>query len=166
VIRKEPKWFDVVITPICDAEGKPERLLAVSRDVTEHQLNEKALREAHLRVARSEERSRSLLEINNAIITSLTQGALLRSIAKALRRVVAFDASALTLYLPERDTFASSPSKALSAPSGWGRRSSTKTPASGGYSTTGGPAYAAISRRSSSTQTNDSSPLKVCALTA
>jgi formate hydrogenlyase transcriptional activator len=104
-IRRQPKWFDVVITPICDAQGKPERLLVVSRDVTENQLNEKALREAHLRLARSEGRSRSLLEINNAIITSLTQGALLRSIAKALRRVVAFDASALTLYLPERDTF-------------------------------------------------------------
>ena len=58
-----------------------------------------------MRVAQSEERSRSLLEINNAIISRLTEEALLRSIAKALRRVVAFDASALTLYLPESDTF-------------------------------------------------------------
>jgi formate hydrogenlyase transcriptional activator len=74
-------------------------------DITEDKLNEEALREIHLQVARSEKRSRSLLEINNAIITSLTEEALLRSIAKALRRVVAFDASALTLYLPERDTF-------------------------------------------------------------
>ncbi|MBV8478549.1 MAG: sigma 54-interacting transcriptional regulator, partial [Acidobacteria bacterium] len=104
-VTKRPRWWDVVITPIRDAKGKPERLLAVSRDVTQHKRNEQALREAHLRVAQSEERSRTLLEINNAIIGSLTEEGLLRSIAKALRRVVAFDASALTLYLPERDTF-------------------------------------------------------------
>ena len=29
-----PLWWEVVVTPICDAEGKPERLLAVSRDIT------------------------------------------------------------------------------------------------------------------------------------
>ncbi len=29
------KWWDVQVTPILDANGKPERLLAVSRDVTE-----------------------------------------------------------------------------------------------------------------------------------
>ncbi len=104
-VTKRPKWWDVAITPIRDADGKPERLLAVSRDITEHKRNEQALREANLRVARSEERSRSLLEINNAIISSLTEEALLRSIANALRRVVAFDVSALTLYLPERNTF-------------------------------------------------------------
>src|SRR5579863_9093047 len=63
-VTNRPKWWDVVITPIRDAKGKPERLLAVSRDVTEHKRNERALREANLRVARSEERSRSLLEIN------------------------------------------------------------------------------------------------------
>ena len=32
-----PKWWDVLITPILGADGKPERLLAVSRDVTEEQ---------------------------------------------------------------------------------------------------------------------------------
>ena len=104
-VTKRAKWWDVVITPIRDAKGRPEWLLAVSRDVTEHKRNEQALREANLRIAQSEDRSRSVLEINNAIISSLTEEALLRSIAEALRRVVAFDVSALTLYLPERDTF-------------------------------------------------------------
>lgn len=74
-------------------------------DITERRQAEEALRKAHLRVAQNEERSRSLLEINNAIITSLSEDALLGSIAKALRRVVVFDASALTLYLPETDSF-------------------------------------------------------------
>jgi PAS domain S-box-containing protein len=45
-INRQPRWWDVVVSPICDANGKPERLLALSRDVTEQKLNEKALREA------------------------------------------------------------------------------------------------------------------------
>ncbi|MGS0757180.1 PAS domain-containing protein, partial [Roseateles sp. GG27B] len=34
-LNAEPKWWDVLITPILDAEGKPVSLLAVSRDVTQ-----------------------------------------------------------------------------------------------------------------------------------
>ena len=33
--RGEPKWWDVAISPILDLNGKPVRLLAVSRDMTE-----------------------------------------------------------------------------------------------------------------------------------
>src|SRR5580692_6399434 len=68
---KQPRWWDVVVSPIRDSEGKPERLLAVSRNVTEHKRNEKALSEAHLQVARSEERWRSVFE-NSAIGVALT----------------------------------------------------------------------------------------------
>ena len=51
------------------------------------------------------ERYRTLLEVNNALITSLTQDSLLSSVSKALHRVVPFDAVALFLHIPERDTF-------------------------------------------------------------
>ena len=68
---KQPRWWDVVVSPIRDAEGKPERLLAISRDVTKHVLNEKALREAHLQVTRSEERWRAVFE-NSANGVALT----------------------------------------------------------------------------------------------
>jgi formate hydrogenlyase transcriptional activator len=70
-VTKQPRWWDVVVSPILNAEGIPERLLAVSRDVTEHKQNEKALRQAHLQVARSEERWRSVFE-NSAIGVALT----------------------------------------------------------------------------------------------
>jgi PAS domain S-box-containing protein len=103
-VTKQPRWWDVVVSPIRDAEGKPERLLAVSRDITKHKLNEEALREAHLQVARSEERRRTLLEINNAIITNLTQDALLHALCEALRGVVPVDRASMTLYEPSRDT--------------------------------------------------------------
>jgi formate hydrogenlyase transcriptional activator len=70
-ITKRPRWWDVVVSPIWNAEGKTERLLAVSRDVTEHKGNEEALLEAHLQVAGSEERWRSVFE-NSAIGVALT----------------------------------------------------------------------------------------------
>lgn len=45
-ITHRPHWWDVVVSPIRDRTGKPERILAVSRDVTAQTLTEKALREA------------------------------------------------------------------------------------------------------------------------
>lgn len=33
--KGRPKWWDVIITPILDAGGNPEKLLAISRDITE-----------------------------------------------------------------------------------------------------------------------------------
>jgi len=68
---KQPRWWDVVVSPIRNAEGKPERLLAVSRNVTEHKRSEEALHKAHLQVAKSEERWRSVFE-NSAIGVALT----------------------------------------------------------------------------------------------
>src|SRR6266571_763604 len=34
VQTRKPMWFDVLVSPVTDASGKPEKLLAVSRDVT------------------------------------------------------------------------------------------------------------------------------------
>ena len=48
-LRGEPKWWDVSISPILDAEHQPQRLLAVSRDVTERRNYEEALRKSELR---------------------------------------------------------------------------------------------------------------------
>jgi len=49
------------------------------------------------------ERHRTLLEINNAIISNLTQDALFRAVAEALRPVVPFDRSAIFLHDPRKD---------------------------------------------------------------
>ncbi|HVH44063.1 MAG TPA: ATP-binding protein [Labilithrix sp.] len=43
-VRDVPRFWDVVVTPILDADGKPEMVLAVSRDVTERRRQEETLR--------------------------------------------------------------------------------------------------------------------------
>jgi formate hydrogenlyase transcriptional activator len=59
----------------------------------------------NLKVERTAERYRTLLEINNAIITHLTQEALLHSVSETLHRIIPFDRAAFTLYNPTRATF-------------------------------------------------------------
>ena len=66
-------------------------------DITERRKAEEALR-------KGEHRKRSLLRINNAIITNLTEQALLRSISEAVRPFIPFDRCAITLYDPKTDT--------------------------------------------------------------
>jgi formate hydrogenlyase transcriptional activator len=72
--------------------------VSISRDKKDHTPIDEALR-------KSEARARTLLEVNNAIISSLTQDSLLNAVSKALHRVLQFDAVALILHVAERDTF-------------------------------------------------------------
>jgi formate hydrogenlyase transcriptional activator len=86
-------WSHIVIQ-----EGKTLGAVITFIDITERKQAEAALR-------KSEEQNRSLLQINNAIITNLTQQALLCSISEALHPVISFDRCAITLYQPERGSF-------------------------------------------------------------
>src|ERR1700739_1043650 len=52
----------------------------------------------------AEQRLRILLQVNNSIITKLSEGELLRAVCAALNGVLPFSRSAITLYVPERDT--------------------------------------------------------------
>lgn len=87
---RTPKWFEVIVSPILNAGGEPERLLAVSRDIT--------LRK------RAEERERTLLEINNAIISNLTQEELFRAVTSALSRLIPSDRSTIFVHRPGAET--------------------------------------------------------------
>jgi formate hydrogenlyase transcriptional activator len=86
-------WSHIIIR-----EGKTLGAVITFIDITERKQAEEALR-------KSEEKNRILLQINNAIITNLTQQALLHSISEALHPLISFDRCAITLYLPERDSF-------------------------------------------------------------
>jgi formate hydrogenlyase transcriptional activator len=50
-------------------------------------------------------RYRTLLEINNAIVTHLTPEALMHSVSQTLGRIIPFSGAALTLYNPETESF-------------------------------------------------------------
>jgi formate hydrogenlyase transcriptional activator len=86
-------WSHIVVR-----EGKTLGAVITFLDISERKQAEAALR-------KSEEKNRILLQINNAIITNLTQQALLRSVSEALHPVISFDRCAITLYQPERDSF-------------------------------------------------------------
>ncbi len=45
-MKGTPRWWDVIVTPICRADGTPEKLLSVSRDVTAAKVSEAALSES------------------------------------------------------------------------------------------------------------------------
>lgn len=79
-------------------EGKALGAVITFLDITGRKQAEEALR-------KSEERHRILLEINNAIVTNLTQQALHHAIATAIERVISFDRCTITLYQKEKDTF-------------------------------------------------------------
>jgi formate hydrogenlyase transcriptional activator len=79
-------------------ERMPQFIMALSEDITERKRAEEALR-------RSEERARTLLEINNALISNLVQETLLHSISEAVHRAVPYDAMRLTLREPETGRF-------------------------------------------------------------
>ncbi|HUR96418.1 MAG TPA: sigma 54-interacting transcriptional regulator [Gemmatimonadales bacterium] len=91
-------WVRNTVSLVPSAGDTPCALMAVSENITERKRTDEALR-------LSEERWRTLLEINNAIITHLTQGPLLHSVADSLGRIIPFDRAAFTLYNPERATF-------------------------------------------------------------
>ena len=78
-------------------EGKTVGAVVTFLDVTERKNAEEALR-------KSEQRTHTLLEINNAIITNLTPDALFSSAYEAIQRVVSFDRAAFLFYQPESKT--------------------------------------------------------------
>jgi formate hydrogenlyase transcriptional activator len=92
------RWYLGRQVPLRDDRGNIVKWYGTLHDIEDRKQAEAALR-------KSEEQNRSLLQINNAIITNLTQQALLHSISEALLRVVSFDRCAITLYQPERDSF-------------------------------------------------------------
>ncbi|HVO26149.1 MAG TPA: sigma 54-interacting transcriptional regulator [Candidatus Margulisiibacteriota bacterium] len=80
-----PLWFDVVVNAIRDADGKPYRLLALSRDVTELKRAEDALRRAHEELERKvEERTAELARANAALQREISE----RRQLEATRRAV------------------------------------------------------------------------------
>jgi PAS domain S-box-containing protein len=79
---RKPMWFDVIVNPILDAQGRPEKLLATSRDVTG--------------LKRSEDVLRALTEGTAAVTGEEFFKQLARHAARALQAKYAFVAESLS----------------------------------------------------------------------
>lgn len=67
-----PKWWDTMISPIRDAQGQPVMLLAVSRDITEHQNQQASIRRLNAELEqRVRERTEELANINERLTIAL-----------------------------------------------------------------------------------------------
>ena len=70
-----PKWWDTVVSPIHDENGRPAMLLAVSRDITEqHQQQGRITALNNALEARVHERTLALAEANERLQQSLQEG--------------------------------------------------------------------------------------------
>ena len=98
---KTPKWWDVVVNAILDKDGKPEKLLALSRDVTELKLAEQRLRQSHDALERQVAAQHTDLARTGAALRELVEGveskvgaqffpALVQQLAKVLNVTYAF----------------------------------------------------------------------------
>ena len=69
-----PKWWDVSITAILDKDGQPEKLLLVSRDITELKQAEQALRQSHEQLEQQvAARTRDLAQ-TGAVLQEIVEG--------------------------------------------------------------------------------------------
>jgi formate hydrogenlyase transcriptional activator len=88
------------------SEADAEFLQEVANQVALAVANMKAYEEIKAlsaREAATAERRRTLLELNNAIITNLTEETLFREICLALKRTICFDQAGLSLYEPKQE---------------------------------------------------------------
>ncbi len=96
----EPKWWDVQVSPILDAAGKPTRLLAVSRDITEGKRAEDAVRE-------SEAKFRTLAETASDAIITIDGDGIISFVNAGTVNIFGHSAASmigqrLTMLIPER----------------------------------------------------------------
>ena len=71
---KIPKWWDVSITAILDKDGKPEKLLVVSRDITELKQAEQALQQSHEQLEQQVEARTYDLARTSMVLQEIVEG--------------------------------------------------------------------------------------------
>lgn len=77
-LKGTPKWWDVIITPILNSNGMPERLLGVSRDITAQREADEEIRQLNTHLEhRVQQRTAELQRqehLNHVLLESLNEG--------------------------------------------------------------------------------------------
>ena len=69
-----PKWWDTMVTPICDAQGHPVLLLAVSRDITEQHQQQESIQRFNAELEGAvRQRTEELAEANARVSMALAE---------------------------------------------------------------------------------------------
>ncbi|MDZ4396574.1 PAS domain S-box protein [Hydrogenophaga sp.] len=69
-----PKWWDTMVTPICDTNGQPVMLLAVSRDITEQHLQQESIQRFNAELEGAvRQRTEELAEAKERISLALSE---------------------------------------------------------------------------------------------
>lgn len=86
-LKGTPKWWHTVISPMYGANGNVERLLAVSRDMTEHELSLKAIEQSENHRRLSEREFSTLVENSPDVICRLDRDLRYIYVSPMLERV-------------------------------------------------------------------------------
>ncbi|MGH8496992.1 MAG: PAS domain-containing protein [Gammaproteobacteria bacterium] len=81
----KPKWWDVIVTPIRDDRGRPERLLAISRDITDRKEAEAERNSLLARESEARSEAESLNDVARALSSLDLQSVLQRATDAATR---------------------------------------------------------------------------------
>ncbi len=87
-----PRWWDVAVTAILDETGWPEKLLAVSHDVTELKSIEEELRLKNIRLAQQEAFQRTILSSAGSCIIATTPEGIVTHFNPEAERVTGYTA--------------------------------------------------------------------------
>jgi len=69
-----PKWWDTMVTPICDTNGEPVMLLAVSRDITEQHLQQESIQRFNAELESAvQQRTEELAEAKERVSMALAE---------------------------------------------------------------------------------------------
>jgi PAS domain S-box-containing protein len=97
------RWWNSVVSPIPDADGNPEKLLVVSRDIDDRKRTEQALRDSEVQVAIELADMTQLQDVSARLASEDDADALYNGILDAAVAVMRSDCGSMQMLFPDRN---------------------------------------------------------------